>query len=151
MHWKYAMILVDIDSSDPDDIQETCELVELYDLDGNGYTSFCKTKLISPKDIELAAKNIANDGINIHPIKCGGDELINQVREQWTDGANYFAIKPGVIIGYECNNFTIEALTNAGYTCINSNEFLNNPWTSLLNISIVLSILSCNSPINKGP
>ena len=30
MLWKYAMILVHIDSSDSNDIKETCKLVEVY-------------------------------------------------------------------------------------------------------------------------
>jgi hypothetical protein len=65
MTWKYAMILVDIDQDYPDDIQEVCELVEVYNLDdGSGYSCFCKANLISPDDIKIAAKDIERDGIN---------------------------------------------------------------------------------------
>jgi hypothetical protein len=64
MQWKYAMVLVNIDSSDPDDIQEICQLVELYGLEESGYTSFCKANLLSTGDIEMAAKDVARDGIN---------------------------------------------------------------------------------------
>ena len=46
---------------------------------------------------------MTEDGIMLNPIKCGGDIALNQDREQWTDGANAFAIKPGVIIGYGRN------------------------------------------------
>ena len=35
---------------------------------------------------------------------------IMQNREQWTDGANAFALSPGKIIGYDWNKFTLEEL-----------------------------------------
>ena len=40
---------------------------------------------------------IKDDGVHIKPINCGGDKKLNQVREQWTDGANFFTIKPASI------------------------------------------------------
>ncbi len=69
---------------------------------------------------------IKDDGVYIKPIKCGGDKKLNQIREQWTDGANFFTIKPGVIIGYDCNDYTIQTLQETGYKHISSKEFLKN-------------------------
>jgi arginine deiminase len=43
-------------------------------------------------------------------MKCGGEDRINQFREQWTDGANLFALAPGVVIGYGRNTKTFETL-----------------------------------------
>ncbi len=43
-------------------------------------------------------------------LKCGGEDRTNQFREQWTDGANVFALAPGVIIGYERNTNTFNTL-----------------------------------------
>jgi len=57
-------------------------------------------------------------------IKCGGEERINQNREQWTDGANVFSLAPGVIVGYERNTHTFETLHNHGYTLMNQFEFI---------------------------
>ncbi len=57
-------------------------------------------------------------------IKCGGDLRINQFREQWTDGANVFALAPGVVVGYERNTSTFEALEERGYSLINQYEFI---------------------------
>ncbi|NBC03400.1 MAG: hypothetical protein GVY20_06810, partial [Bacteroidetes bacterium] len=39
-------------------------------------------------------------------IKCGGEKRIDQFREQWTDGANLFALAPGVVVGYGRNTKT---------------------------------------------
>ena len=47
---------------------------------------------------------------NIKYIKCGGESKIMQEREQWTDGANSFALSPGKIIGYDCNPYTLNEL-----------------------------------------
>lgn len=57
-------------------------------------------------------------------IKCGGDLLTNQFREQWTDGANVFALAPGIILGYERNTNTFRALEEHGYQIINQYEFI---------------------------
>ena len=69
---------------------------------------------------------LKDDGIDIKYIKCGSDSKIMQQREQWTDGANAFALSPGKIIGYDCNTYTINELKKAGYTAISSNEYINN-------------------------
>ncbi len=57
-------------------------------------------------------------------IKCGGDLRINQFREQWTDGANVFALAPGIVVGYERNTNTFEALKQHGYSLMNQYEFI---------------------------
>ena len=57
-------------------------------------------------------------------IKCGGEDRTNQFREQWTDGANVFALAPGVIVGYERNTNTFDALENIGYSVVNQYEFI---------------------------
>ena len=67
---------------------------------------------------------LANDGIQLTPIICGGKEKNHQIREQWTDGANYFDISPCIILGYEINHHTIKSLQHAGYKCIESTEVL---------------------------
>jgi len=64
--------------------------------------------------------------LNIKFIKCGSNSEIMQKREQWTDGANAFALSPGKIIGYDCNKFTIEELKKFGYIVITSNEYIEN-------------------------
>ncbi len=59
-------------------------------------------------------------------INCGGDVEINQNREQWTDGANVFALAPGVIVGYERNTHTFATLKEHGYEVMNQFDFINS-------------------------
>lgn len=47
-----------------------------------------------------------------------------QEREQWTDGCNLVAIRPGVALTYDRNPVTEKAFTEFGYTVITANEFL---------------------------
>ncbi|MES3629439.1 MAG: arginine deiminase family protein [Longimonas sp.] len=58
-------------------------------------------------------------------IPCGGSERLNQEREQWTDGANVFAVAPGVIVGYERNRRTFEELRKHGYRVVSAENFLS--------------------------
>ncbi|HET6527632.1 MAG TPA: arginine deiminase family protein [Balneolaceae bacterium] len=57
-------------------------------------------------------------------INCGGDERTNQFREQWTDGANVFALAPGIIAGYGRNTNTFRELQDHGYRLMNQFEFV---------------------------
>ncbi len=61
---------------------------------------------------------------NLTFINCGGSQRTNQFREQWTDGANVFAIAPGVIVGYERNTNTFNELKEHGYQLMNQYEFI---------------------------
>ena len=47
-----------------------------------------------------------------------------QEREQWTDGCNLVAIKPGVAITYDRNPYTEEAFKQAGYEIIAAEKLL---------------------------
>ena len=58
-------------------------------------------------------------------MKCGGEERINQYREQWTDGANLFALAPGVVVGYGRNTQTFKTMEEHGYTHMNQHEFID--------------------------
>lgn len=57
-------------------------------------------------------------------IKCGGEDRTRQFREQWTDGANVFALAPGIIVGYERNTSTFRTLEEHGYTVMNQYDFI---------------------------
>lgn len=60
MGWKYGMIVVEID----EDGEETCELVELYNLEGEGYHAFCRARVMSPEELRNAYNDVEHDGIN---------------------------------------------------------------------------------------
>lgn len=57
-------------------------------------------------------------------ILSGGGESPYQEREQWTDGCNLVALKPGVGLTYDRNPKTEEAFKKAGYRVIHATEFL---------------------------
>ncbi|MEK7649328.1 MAG: arginine deiminase family protein [Patescibacteria group bacterium] len=48
-------------------------------------------------------------------IPCGGGEFPHDIREQWTDGCNFLALRPGFIVGYDRNTRTASELEKHGY------------------------------------
>jgi len=71
-------------------------------------------------------------GIDLEPIRCGGADPILQQREQWTDGANAFAMAPGVVLLYSRNLATVEELSRAGYRILSARELILDPAIDLL-------------------
>lgn len=58
-------------------------------------------------------------------ILCGGGQHPFDQREQWTDGCNLVAVRPGVAIAYGRNKKTSEALQAAGFQIIHSRDFVD--------------------------
>ena len=56
-------------------------------------------------------------------IPCGGD-AISQQREQWTDGANLFALRPGLVVGYTRNRETYAKMREHGFHVVGAEDFL---------------------------
>jgi arginine deiminase len=75
----------------------------------------------SGKDLLSALKA---RGLDLVPIRCGGDDPIAERREQWTDGANAFALAPGIILIYDRNVRTCEELSRAGYRILDEADLL---------------------------
>jgi len=67
---------------------------------------------------------IRSHGLDLEPIPCGGTDPMQQQREQWTDGANALAVAPGVILLYDRNVATAEALSGAGFRVVGAEELL---------------------------
>ncbi len=63
-------------------------------------------------------------GLDLEPIPCGGSDPIDEQREQWTDGANAFAVAPGVIVCYDRNEKTAEELDRHGYDVVRDEDLL---------------------------
>jgi arginine deiminase len=59
-------------------------------------------------------------------VPCGDGVYPFDQREQWTDGCNFFALKPGVVIGYDRNEKTLEAFMKRGYQIIEANTLLKS-------------------------
>lgn len=63
-------------------------------------------------------------GLDLSPISCGGSDPIDEQREQWTDGANAFAVAPGVIVCYDRNERTADELDRHGYEIVRDEDLL---------------------------
>jgi arginine deiminase len=66
---------------------------------------------------------LATLGMDLEVVPCGGAaDAIEQQREQWTDGANAFALAPGVLVLYSRNRKTIEELGRRGFRVLTEEE-----------------------------
>ena len=63
--------------------------------------------------------------MDLKPILCGGskDPWV-QEREQWHSGANFFAVGPGKVIGYERNAYTIEEMNKNGFEILKAKDII---------------------------
>ncbi len=62
-------------------------------------------------------------GMRLDIVPCGGaGDPVEQQREQWTDGANAFAIAPGVIFSYQRNRRTLDELDRRGWRVVSDEE-----------------------------
>ena len=88
--------------------------VEVYRHDGN-ITEYPTVKDFIRAEINGRMKFIFS----------GDGESPYQEREQWTDGCNLVAIKPGVALTYDRNPKTEDAFKDYGYTIIHARDLLN--------------------------
>jgi len=59
-------------------------------------------------------------------VTCGDGDSRAAAREQWTDGANAFALGPGRIVLYGRNTWTLRALNRAGFEVLTPEQFVPN-------------------------
>jgi arginine deiminase len=75
----------------------------------------------SEKDLLSGLKS---QKLDLKPVRCGGSDPIAERREQWTDGANAFALAPGLILTYDRNERTAEELARCGYDVVDEDDLL---------------------------
>jgi arginine deiminase len=63
-------------------------------------------------------------GLPMEPIFCGGERRVTQEREQWASGCNFVAIRPGLVLSYARNEFTLREMERMGFRIVPSVEFL---------------------------
>jgi arginine deiminase len=69
---------------------------------------------------------LAGVGMRLDIVPCGGAaDPVEQQREQWTDGANAFAIAPGVIFSYQRNRRTLDELDRRGWRVISDEDVVH--------------------------
>jgi arginine deiminase len=77
-------------------------------------TRFTVTKVV--ESLESVLEKHLKTPITL--IRCGGEDIITSIREQWNDGANTLAISPGKVVVYDRNHVTNQMLRNAGVTVL---------------------------------
>ena len=79
-------------------------------------------KIEEKPDLLVALKKL---GIDMKPVSCGSktDSWV-QEREQWHSGANFFAVAPGKVIGYERNVHTIDELNKNGFEVLKAADVI---------------------------
>lgn len=70
------------------------------------------------------SRNDLASGEKTQFIYSGNNEFPFDAREQWTDSCNLLALKEGVVLGYDRNDKTMEAFTNAGFTIIHAHDLV---------------------------
>ncbi len=107
--------------------KDSCMVYEPLILRSNKYQTIQidveNGKVESIRNVENLVTALSSLGMDLKPSYCGGQkETITQEREQWHSGANFFAIGPGKIIGYNRNIHTLENLHQSGYEIIKAKD-----------------------------
>ena len=121
IHLDMAFTLLDSDS---------CMVYEPLILKSNKYQTIQidveNGKVKSIRNVENLVKALNSLGMDLKPSFCGGQkDTMTQEREQWHSGANFFAVGPGKIIGYNRNVHTLEDLNQSGYEIIKARDVLD--------------------------
>lgn len=82
-------------------------------------------KLVSIRSEKNLLSALKKLGMELEPVLCGGSDDWNQEREQWHSGANFFCVGPGQVLGYARNNYTMEAMNNAGFEILKANDVID--------------------------
>ena len=125
------------------------------EINGHAVQTYCLESGQSLFDVTPLAQSLADclrdQGYDFNAINCGGNEPLNQEREQWSDGANAFTLAPGKIINYARNKKTAAALEQAGYLQIDAEDFINNNADHMADDQqMVITISSAELPRGRG-
>ena len=97
-------------------VQETVmDISTIYEITEGADGELVITEIHEPLS-EALAGYLHLDHVEL--IRCGNGNRIDAEREQWSDGVNLLCIRPGVVVAYDRNFVTNEALRNHGVTVI---------------------------------
>jgi len=92
--------------------KEVADAITCYDLRPGAGNAPLDIRRDARHLFEITAEILGFKRLNLVPT--GGSDLAEQSREQWNDGNNVLALRPGVVIGYDRNDDTNAALKEAG-------------------------------------
>lgn len=72
--------------------------------------------------VQVSVEDYQCDPEEVKIIYSGGNEFPYDDREQWTDSCNVVALKEGVVIGYDRNDYTAQSFRNNGFDVITTAE-----------------------------
>ena len=126
-------------------------------LSKKGIFSNMSTTLVSIDNGKVVYQNVNNIiealkmlGYDYQPILCGGSDPWIQMREQWHSGSNFFALGDGKVIGYERNYYTIEALSQSGFSVLNAVDVCNGKVSMNDYERFVVTFSGCELPRGGG-
>jgi arginine deiminase len=64
-------------------------------------------------------------GVPMEPVLCGGPRRKMQEREQWSSACNFVAVRPGAVLSYDRNEFTLREMEKSGFDVITASDFLS--------------------------
>jgi arginine deiminase len=67
-------------------------------------------------------ESLRRDALDLTPISCGGQDPVDQQREQWFSAANLLALAPGKVVIYRSSERTAAELAKHGYQLIDIND-----------------------------
>jgi arginine deiminase len=88
--------------------------------------------------------------MDLEPVLCGGSDEWNQQREQWHSGANFFCVAPGVVVGYARNNYTVEAISRAGFEIVRARDVIRDKATLTPGSKYMITIEGSELPRGGG-
>jgi arginine deiminase len=77
------------------------------------------------REVDTLFDAVADCGVPMEPIRCGGEMRRTQEREQWSSGCNFLAVRPGVVLSYARNYATIREMEKTGFRVLTASEFLD--------------------------
>lgn len=109
------------------------EAAQVYSVDLEG-------EELSFRVVRSLRAALSESGIEVELVPCGGGhDVLDQQREQWTDGANAFAVAPGVVLLYHRNRRTTEELARRGWTVLSEDEALATDLESAERVVVTFS------------
>lgn len=116
MHLDTVFTMVDKDAfTIHPEIQDLDEKMSIYMLEPSSLEG--QLKVSHHTDLSDILKTVLNvDDINLIP--CGNGDPIAAPREQWNDGSNTLAVKPGVVVTYNRNYVSNQLLRENGIKVI---------------------------------
>lgn len=110
--------------------QETCMVYEPLILHNTRYqTVYLRVEDGETRQIETVGsipEVLRKLKMPVKTVWCGGhnDQMV-QEREQWQSGANFFALSPGVVVGYSRNQATLDELSKNGFEIVEAQNVVS--------------------------